>query len=345
MPWGPINPNFGRELFNPADKTCWEEVASDHGSRQDTITHGESLCTMRGYVLDHTLILSALAYWLGFSWVETPFGADPRLRRQPPAPHPETNNLFARRVIVSGWRYRDKIKVQGNAPQNERRLPFARHHKYLFEIDFQSVDYDVLPDDFKKPDGTPINDWERFISVTPEDETEIIAVNAGTYQFKTGTQANKPVNTHGPVIRKYVERTELTITARQLPYDLIFNNYNIPLKIMKCKGRVNSRPFLGINPQCLLLKSWKPVKYPQPVGVNQWTFLQFGLDIEFKFSYQEPTKFSQTETLAGWNLLPDGDPRWEAPWHGVQTVPGNQPMYSSVDFYKMLTHWSINDLT
>ena len=328
--------DFDVNGFNPANPIMWEEYVGDEGKRQDTITHGENLCTLRGYVLDHQFVLPALVYWLGYSWVDQ---ATLKLKRKLPSPHPECNFLFASRVQISGWKYKDKMKANMEKPKFGVRVPFARYEKYLFEIDFTMPMYEVLPDNFVKANGQQITEWERFVSVDPDDETELITVDGGAYTLKGGNFDGKPNTLHGPWMKKVVERTELTVTAHNLPYDLLFNDSNVPKRLMSYKGKVNESAFLGLNPQTVVLKSFRPKKYPQPVSTETWQVLQFGVDVEFKFSYQEPTKAVATETLAGWNLVPGLDNRWDKGWYGAQTSAGD-PIYTSKDFNTMLDHWS-----
>lgn len=343
---GVLKPEFpGMPEFNPLNPTMWEEEVGDRGKREDTVAVGESLCTLRGYVLSHELLLPALVYWLGYSYVNyNPFSADYlKVRRKLPAPHPELTQLFANRIRIMGFKYKDKIRIP--APPGElfgAKVPFARYDRYYLEIDFGMTDYAVLPDGYINTFGEPITEWERFTSVVPADDTEILTVDGGTYVYKSVPGfPNLPLTMiNGPLLRKVVERTELVITVRQLPYDLIFDGYNIPRRLMKAKGRVNSDVFLGHNTQTMLLVSWKPVKYPQPVATQTWTQLQFGVDLEFRFSYQEPKKAIWNETQAGWNLYPLAGMNWDNGWFGVISKQGNNPIYSSVGFTTLLNHWA-----
>lgn len=339
---------FDPNAFNPANPQMWEEEVADHGRRQDTVTHGESLCTLRGYVLNREWVLPALAYWLGYSWTDYTNPSAPKLRRKLPAPHPESTQLFANRVQVMGWKYKRKINLPALPDAFGRRQPFAEYEKYYFEVDFGMVDYDVLPDDWIRLWGVPqpITEFERFTTILPEDETEIMTVDGGNYIYNDGANPANSVVLNGPMMRRWIERTELLVTVKNVPYDFLFDPFNIPRKLMGAKGKVNRYPFLDFNPQTILLKSWHPIRYPQPVATQTWTVLQFGIDIQFRFSYQEPLKAVPTEELAGWNLVPKISPRWKDGWYGIQTdtASGSRPLYSRIRMDSLMTHWSVNDL-
>lgn len=353
MPFGRITTSFYPGAFDPRNPLQWEEHVDDHGDRIDTITHGESLSTIRGYVLSHDLILSALAYWLGWAYVDYGNGsADPVMKRYLPSPHPENNQLFAKRVQIRGWKYSRKERLQALPNPIGNRVPYGVYEKYLFEIDFEMVGYDVLPDGYIKPNGQPINDWERFVTTETDDDTEITQVDGGQY-FLRAAGSNPNLDgmqnvINGPLMKKYVERSILTVTAHQLPYDLIYNSANLPIKLMKARGKVNGDPngyFLGTNSQTMVLLSSKQKKYVSPVATTTWTVLQFGVDIEFKFGFQEPTKAISTETQAGWNLVPGLGPNWGEGWYGAGKGATTGPaFYPRVDMLKLLTHWSLNDL-
>src|SRR5438445_142137 len=95
--------------FNPRNRLQWEEYVGNDGKRTDTITLGENLLTIQGYVLANDWILPALVYWLGVSYVDYTTPGNPILKRVLPAPHPEINNCYAKRVEIRGWKYKDKI--------------------------------------------------------------------------------------------------------------------------------------------------------------------------------------------------------------------------------------------
>lgn len=341
--------------FNPNNRAQWAEYVGDDGKRTDTMTLGENLSTLQGFVLSHDWLYPALVYWLGVSWVDYTVPATPVLKRVLPAPHPETNNIFAKRVEIRGWKYKDRV-VNINAPnQPDARIPYARYEKYLLTVDFGSVDYAVLPDGTTDPaTGQPITEWQRFVSVEPSDSTLIAVVNGGGWLIKNpgsvGFPNGTPDNIMGPRFNRVVERTDLKITAHNLPYDFIFDDFNIPRKLMKGKGRVNAEVaggFLGFNDQTMLLESFKVRKYPAAVPNATWTVMQFGVDLELNFSYQEPTKAISTETQAGWNLTPGSKGiRWEDGWYGREfgTVGSGITLYSSVRMLNLLTHWSINNV-
>jgi hypothetical protein len=114
---------------------------------------------------------------------------------------------------------------------------------------------------------------------------------------------------------------------------------------MAARGKVSSTRFLGLNPQTMLLISSKPKKYPQPLAFKTWTVTQFGVDMEFTFGYQEPTKAVATETLAGWNLWPLVGQAWADGWYGaVSQDAAAVPLYPSKNLNALLTHWSLGDL-
>lgn len=336
--------------FNPNNRAQWEEWVGDEGKRTDTITQGEILNTYQGFVLDPDLLVPALVYFLGASWVDYTNPQAPILRRSLPAAHPQIMNSFARRVEIRGWKYKDKVFAPLPPPPGGRQLPYARYNRYFLTIDFGSVDYNVLPDGSVAPDGTPINEWQRFVSIDPDDDSEIVVVAGGCYKYKNPGSAGFPDATpaviQGPRFQRVVERTKLVVRAHNLPYDFIFNQNNIPFKLMKAKGRVNGDgdgSFLGFNNQTMLLTGWKPRKFPASVPNQSWTVMQFGIDIDFTFSYQEPVKAISTEPLAGWNLIPGIKLRWEDGWYGVTTdgTSSGSPIYSSVRMLNLLTHWSI----
>jgi hypothetical protein len=343
--WPPDN-----NPFDPANRLMWEEYVQDYGPRQDTVTHGECLSTLRGYVLSHDWLLPAIGYWLGYAWVDysvTP----PIMRRKLPAAHPELDQTFARRVAISGFSYDKRIEPlppNGDNPYPPK-VPWARYKKYLLEIDFQMVDYKVLPDGYIITDpivgDRVITDWDRFVSIETEDDTEMVAVEGGTYVYRGGAAASQPIIVPGAQLKKYVERSILTLTAHQLPYDLVYNPFDIPIKLMQARGKVNSTLFRGCNSQTMVLLGSKQKKYPQPVATATWTVLQFGVDIEFKFGFQDPTKAVATETQAGWNLWPLVGQAWSDGWYGAQSNDAAAlPLYPSKDMNKLLTHWSDTNL-
>jgi len=342
------------QQFDPKDKLQWQEWVGDEGKRTDTITPGEILNTIQGFVMNPDSLTAALVYFLGVSWVDYS-GAVPILKRILPAPHPQIANSFARRVEIRGWKYKDKVLAalpppQPPNPAPDKRLPYARYDRYFLTVDFGSVDYDVLPDGWLNPDQTPINEWQRFVSIDPDDGGEIVTVAGGCYKYlnpgSTGFPDKTPAVIQGPRFQRVIERTDLTIRAHNLPYDFLFDPYNIPRKLMKAKGRVNGDgdgAFLGFNNQTMLLLGFKPRKFPASVPNQTWTVMQFGVDVDFRFSYQEPRKAISTETQAGWLLVPGYSVRWEDGWFGVTTdgTPTGNPLYSSVRMLNLLTHWSI----
>jgi len=345
--------------FDPKNPLQWEEWVGDDGKRTDTITQGELLGTLQGFVMNPDLLTAALVYFLGVSWCDYTNPDFPVLKRVLPAPHPQIMNSFARRVEIRGWKYKDKVPAPVQPPPAGpgQRLPYARYNRYFLTVDFGSVDYDVLPDGTIDPTtGLPLSEWRRFVSVDPEDDSEIVIVSGGCYEYTNpgaaGFPAGTPAVIQGPRFQRVVERTGLTIRAHNLPYDLLFDPFNIPRKLMRAKGKVNGDGdgvFFGQNDQTMLLMGFKPRKFPASVPNQTWTVMQFGVDVDFRFSYQEPVKGVPSETLAGWNIVPGLSTRWDAGYYSVRTpvVPPatvGDPIYSMCNMSSLLTHWKINDL-
>jgi hypothetical protein len=324
--------------FDPASPLQWEEWVGDEGKREDTVTHGECLCTLKGFVLSPDLIQGALQYWLGWSEVDYSNPANPLLVRHPPAHHPEINTLFAKRVLLRGWKYFEKKQDFG--PDGGIKVPYARYRKYFMEVDFQMPNYRVATTD------SIASEWERFVSIETQDETLLAVIPGGTYTYRAvGQDFNgKPTTLAGPRMFRTVERTKYKITVWNLPYELITDSFCRPVKLGKAKGKVNKTDFLGMPPQTFLLESTEVEKHVQPVASDSWEWPQFGCNLIINGSYQEPTKAIATETFAGWNLVPGTKAgRWQDGWYGCQDDAGN-PIYSACEMNNLITHWKKNDL-
>ena len=349
-----------RAFFNPNDPNQWNEWVGDEGRRTDTITQGEQLNTLQGFVMDPGLLIPALVYFLGVSWVDYTNPSLPVLKRLLPAAHPQIANSFARRVEIRGWKYKDRVPAPRQQPAGAQQMPYARYNRYFLSIDFGSVDYAVLPDGTLNASGQVISEWERFVSIEPDDDTELAVVPGAFYKYKDPGVSGGPATGTPNVVQaaqfmRVIERQKLTIRVHNLPYDFLFDNYNVARKLMKAKGRVNgdgfdsagNPAFLGFNDQTMLLLGYKLHKFPASVPNQDWTVMQFGVDVDFVFSYQEPVKALLTEPLAGWNLVPGfKGTRWEDGWFGVTTdgTSSGKSIYSSVRMLNLLTHWKINNI-
>lgn len=335
VPVGHLRPG---PVFDPTSKLQWEELVGDQGPREDIVTHGDTRLTVRGYVFGHDTVLPALRYWLG--WAEVNYDAPSLpLVRYVPAAHPELNSCFARQVTINGWRYLRKQPSQEPVGLPVR-VPYAIYDRYLFQIEFGSVDYAV------RAEASINSEWERFVTVKPSDGTELVAIPAGLYLYKSNAPAGfqgKPVTLNAPLLRHAVERTDFKVTLHNLPLDFVCNAFRVPRKLAKAKGKVNRTDFLGFPAQTFLFMKYELEVYPMPVATESWDTARFGCNVHLFGSYQEPDKAVAGETLAGWNLAPGLDARYVAGWYGVQTSDG-KPMYSLMEMNNLLTHWSLNDL-
>ncbi len=324
--------------FDPTDLTHWHEEVRDIGPREDIITHGDTKLTVPGYVMHHDLYGPAIRYWLGWSEVIYEGAPTPYLKRYVPAAHPEQNSCFAKQVTINGWKYSHKQQEQ-TPPGLPVRVPYAVYNRYLWRIEFGSVDYAV------RADASINSEWERFVAIKPNDATELVSIPAGNYRLMdpVGVQS-RPMTLNAPLLIHAVERSDFIVKVHHLPLDLIFNSYRVPIKLMKAKGKVNKTEWLGYAAQTVLIQKYEWEIYPMPVQTESWDNCRFGLNLMIHCSYQEPTKKYIAEPLAGWNLAPATDRLRESTgWYGTRT-PSGKPMYSHCEFNNLITHWSINDL-
>jgi hypothetical protein len=330
----------GGATFDPNDLAQWREHVLDHGPREDIITHGETRLSVKGWVLGTDSVLPALRYWLGWSEVDYAAPNNPILRRYLPAAHPELNSCFARQVTINGWRYSHK-QVPLDPPGLPVRVPFAKYHNYYMQIEFGSVDFAV------RADASIGSEWERFVSITPKDATELVSIPAGIYRLvdPAGPLSGIPANLNAPLMIHAVERLDLAIKVWNLPLDFVCNGFRFPMKLAKAKGKVNRTEFLGMPPQTFLFRHPEIEIFPMPVATESWDTARFGCNLTIHGTYQEPVKKHADEVLAGWNLTPATDRLYNGVgWYGARTETTNKPMYSWCEMNNLLTHWSVNDL-
>jgi hypothetical protein len=153
-----------------------------------------------------------------------------------------------------------------------------------------------------------------------------------------------PVAFDGPSLTVQAERSGLIVTAHAVASELVQNDYNIPVKFLACRGRVNSATFLGQAAGTMLLQGYRFVKRPQPIATQSLGRLLFGLNIEMHFGFTDPPRADVAETHRGWLLVPGPyGPTGGEGWYYCET-PTAKALYVTKDFNGLLTHWSLNDL-
>ncbi len=323
--------------FSPQNTLLWEWIAQDEAPEEDTLSTEGSVGSMAGWLKDHDSLWNAVAYFVGYSRTDYP-NSSTKLIRWLPAVHPRWPMMRCTTVSVKG------LKRLGHAdprpPFNQLgayRLPLPKYERYRFDVHFEQPQYNYVPDEIAT------SEWDRFITIDPADETEIITVDGGQYLYNAPTDASlnaKLVAINSPYLKVYAQRSGLIVTAYQVPMDFIMDFYGLPLHFMAAKGKVNSTTFLGRPPQTMLLQNYEIIKRAQPIATSQFSTLLFGCTVKMHFGFTDPDRAEVSETRRGWNLVP-AIRGTGTKWYGVYNrYDPTQNLYPEYDMNKLLQHWS-----
>lgn len=325
--------------FNPRDTAVWEWIWGDESPDEDTFSLDSATAFNSGYLHDVNLLFDALCYFLGFS--ELIPNGDERLvkvNRHNPAVHPRWPMLRCSQVSVKGVKYDGTVSTLATYTGGVPKLPVTEYEKYRFDITWAFPQFDYR----ENADSGVTSEWDRCLTVTDVDETEVIVVDGAQYDFIAPTHAalnGVPVAINGPSLKVYAQRTGLIVTAYQLPANYIYNTFGIPVHFLAAKGKVNSDTVLGLPADTLLLQGYKITKKAQPLATKNVGLLSYAVDVEMHFGYTDPTRAEASETRRGWQLVP-ANYGTGAGWFGVKNSATNENLYPSYPMLKLLQHWS-----
>lgn len=329
----PEYPSNVEDIFR--DTAIWEWISGEtEAPDEDTFTAEDSLCYMEGWLKDRTFLTDALAYFIGYSYVD-PSDPNKLLNRKLPAFSPRWKWDYCNRVQIKGV----KSTGQDTEANASTGLPEPTYERYRFRVYFEGLPYVVRSDEDVDFDGS--GEFGRFLTIDSEDASELFVQEGGSYTYvdtTVGSKVNgKPLL--GAGLRVYAERENIIITAYQIAHDLILDDWGFPRKFQIARNKVNSLSFMGKPAGTMLLKHWGIKKTPQPIATQDNGKLLFGLRITMKFGYTDPPRADPAETHRGWQLAPGFDETTFSGWFYVKNAD-NKSLYDEVDMNQLLTHQS-----
>lgn len=337
--------------FNPYDTSVWRwDVGRTESPGEGVITTGDATVTMVGYLIDPSLLLATQAYFLGYSYVD-----GTTLKRSVPAFCPESPWLLCTQFSYKGIKYTgDQGYPWDGFPG---ALPLPGYTYYHCTVTFTAVDYLALPDDDLA--GRP--ESARFLSIVPDDETELIAVDGGQYVYRStrvqdkfatalGAATPKGINyiVKGASLRVHANRTGLLVTWKDVAEDYVADEFTRMVAFEKSKGRINQTTFLNRPPGTMLLETFRVTKRPAVLATTIFDQQKFLLTIEMRFKFTDPDRGDPAEPVQGWNLAPG--PRgnsakgWFYAWNFNTDETGHNDdsvgIYDDYEMNNIFKHWS-----
>ena len=343
--------------FNPYDPTVWRwDVGRTEDPGDAAISTGDATVTKYGYLFDPSKLLAAQAYFLGYSQ------ADPvalTLNRSVPAFCPESPWLLCTQFGYKGIKYTgDQDYPWDDSPG---ALPLPGFTYYRCSVTFSAVDYLAIPDE----DMPGLTEADRFVSVVPDDQVELVNVDGGQYVYRStqaadtfatdagAATANPIYLVKGAHLRVHASRTGFLVTWYNVDRDYVCDKYTDPVALVKAKGTVNSTTFLNRPPYTMLLSNYKFVQRPAVIATLEADKQKFSLEIQMFYKFTNPEKGDPNETYGGWLLVPapgtNSRKGWYYAWNYNALNPTTQEydhnyqdqgLYDTYDHNKIFGHFS-----
>jgi hypothetical protein len=315
--------------FNPRDATQWTWIVGDEAPEEDTISQEKGVSFMSGYLLDHNRLYDALAWFVGYSHLQS----DTKCHRWNPAVHPPWSFLRCSDCSIKGVRFNGEERGLANVGVH-RKLKNPVYERYRFDLSFINWDMEFWDD------KDVADEWSRCITTQVEDLGEIVTLDGGQYRYRAPSNPalnNTPVVLNGPQLKVYTDRVGIHVRSWGLPAQFVLNQYGLPTNFMAAKGRVNSHTLLGKPPQTLLLLHYDIKKIAQPIKTRNDGALAFNVAIDMHFGFQDPPRAEESETLMrGWNLVPAVAGTGLGGWFGIENVQTGEALYPSYDMRRLL---------
>ncbi len=273
---GPGDANFG-----PAGATA-AEVMLVYG--EDLLENGPS---------------NPLSQLLGYSWRDdSTFVTDTTpstLRRVLPWKHPYWQQLYCTKVV----------KFEGLSPDGKIvgiDGPFQEYKIVLLTLQFSRPPYALLQDqDIPEDETTGVKEeWRRYTTTVWSPQIELLARQAGTYLYTSGTGPGAG-NPFPGSIGFPVMKLGLTLTWFQLPQDAVYDENGFPSNLLldffdgtQLPGTVNASAFKGNEVGTLLYLVPKiephPLQLPAALMNLDWNegAAQLQYNVILNFLYFDP---------------------------------------------------------
>jgi hypothetical protein len=300
----------------------WREDLSH--SRTDVISRDRSLATVTT-VVDFAKYKSAVKFILGYSYVD----GNKKLRRETPAFHPQWPWLYARAITNVTF-----LDFNGKAIDAwEGSLYYATYVYAMVTVEFAEVRYEIWEDDEVS------YEYERYLERKPKPYVELNQVDGGSLTISTPTAGDpngKPFIA-APYVLARQEKSMFQLVWHEVPRDLIEDSDGNRPKFKAIQKKVNTTAFMGHAAGTLLCEDVEAEDMPSPIATDLFSGLQFTSKVTMTLKEFDPPRGDINETRRGWNLLP-----WNAPstfyWY---VDPAGNPLYSSYEFAKFFTHYSL----
>lgn len=332
----PLSPESLTPLAEFSEDDLQEFVHQNPSQRTDRFSVNKADLDIV-YKVPGDKLQGALMWLLGVDYVEvTSASGLGVLKRTLPAFHP-----------VHCWAWCHSVQIQGQGFDGDdddaviwefQNTP-AKWDHYVVTASYDMPKYNIYYDD------SVTYEYERFLSKEYFPHTELVSIETGCIDLDApGTDwDNKPPPGLQVAFRR--ETAGIKLIWHRVPLEYVQEDDDgFPLKLLQVQGRVNSATFLGSLPETLLCKDIKLNKYVSPLLTNTIGQLYFMYDIEMDFIYYDPSPKGHISTVIaqGWNYHPAPNFHY---YYGENTatllgVATTQPVYKSVDFAKIFTHYT-----
>lgn len=296
------------------------------------LVYSEDLLTLDAFT-------NPLSQLLGFSWRDdSTFVTDTTpatLRRVLPWRHPYWLQLYCTKIV----------KFQGLSPDGKYEDiygPFEQYKIVLLTLQFSRPPYALLPDqDIPENETTGVKEeWRRYTTKVWSPAIEILARQAGTYTYTSGTGVSGkdfPGSVGFPVMK-----LGLTLTWNQLPQDAVYDEDGFPSNLLfdffngtRLPGSVNASVFNGSEVGTLLYLIPKiephPLQLPavlMNLDLNEGAAqLQYNVILNFLY-FDPPQGPGAAMSSQGHNnaIFADGS------YYPIASKQGGNPPFSSSQF-------------
>jgi hypothetical protein len=305
----------------------WPEGAQPGGGGAFSASSQEA--TLVGYVAANPL-RAALRYFLGYSQTETSQppdagGEEPevsageiyRLRREPPARHPQFPQLYCHAVGFSGL----GIKGVANEPiyltspfqdYLGEDLKYASYESYVLTLKFKSYGLTRFLSDEEMDGYDPpyAYEWLRWSSFEVGPAVQALTADGSSQLiFREGGGDPHPVagtDAFPAPLAELLAKASLTVKWMGVPHDWISDNeyYLFPSKVISLLGHVNDADLFG-NPTGTMLftaATFEPTLFPvAPADPSQPLV---GWDVTFVFEQYDPPKGVEASAYRGHRVFP-----------------------------------------
>lgn len=326
----------------------WLEQTPLYSPSRASIGRKRSTAWMRGYI-PFPKILSAISYFLGYSYHAPDGEGVRRLHRSLPAQHPYYQRYAATEITeiqLISWTG-ERLTVEA-LPANDR-LDFAEWRWALTTVKYTQSPVNIRPDNLvhtfstaQPGGGNPASELMRFCTLVSTGEVDPLTIWQGQYVVDWPSDPNvnepatnvsridgRPYPSPSAFLRNYLTNYKLTIY--NVPYDFFYNAVGQYTNIGLCIGRINNAEFFpewpdtseghpvpgtGLAKHTCLLNKVYPVDaevYSDPAAfmVGNWRG-QRRVDMCFEFLHFDPPNAVKAYEVA--NGLPISTQGLERGW-------------------------------